>query len=290
VPWRELSFTLPSEQADSVSRFLEEQGAQAVTLRESGDESLFEPPPGETPLWQQVSLTALFSLEDDTEAMATLLKQRFSGLSGWQHRILQDQAWERVWLEHFHPIGFGRLWICPSGQQPPDENAICLTLDPGLAFGTGTHPTTSLCLEWLAQQNLDGLTVLDYGCGSGILAIAALLLGARRAIACDIDPQALTATRDNADKNQVAGRLECCYPQGMTNSQVDLLLANILAGPLVELAETLSAKVSQGGRIVLSGILAHQVDEVIGAYTPWFQFEPPMIKEQWARLCAIRNH
>lgn len=289
MPWRELSFTLPSELADPVSQFLEEQGAQAVTLSESGDEPLFEPPPGEVPLWQRVRLTALFSVEDDTEAIATRLKQQFSGLTEWEHGTLQDQPWERVWLEHFHPLGFGRLWICPSGQKPPEQDAICLTLDPGLAFGTGTHPTTALCLQWLAQQNLNGLTILDYGCGSGILAIAALLLGARRAIACDIDPQALTATRDNADKNQVAGCLECCYPQEISELTVDLLLANILAGPLVELAETLSAKVSKGGRIVLSGILAQQVDEVIGAYDPWFQFDPPVIQEEWARLCGIRN-
>ncbi len=289
VPWREISFSLPSTLIDSVSQFLEDQGAQAVTLAEGGNESLFEPPPGETPLWQTVRLTALFTMEDDTEAIATVLRTHYSNLHDWEHRILEDQPWERAWLEHYRPIGFGRLWVCPTGHLPPDPEAVCLTLDPGLAFGTGTHPTTALCLEWLANQKLNGLTIVDYGCGSGILAIAALLLGARRVIACDIDPQALTATRDNAAKNQVADRLDCCYPEDMPEMTADILVANILAGPLVEMAPTLSTKVRSGGAIVLSGILAGQVDEVHRAFETHYQFEPPAIQDQWARLTGTKH-
>ena len=285
MPWRELSLTLPADSADEISRFLEDQGAQAITLAESGEEPLFEPKPGETPLWRRVRLTALFADEDDVRTIAHRLQSRYPELEPPRLQKLEDQPWERLWLEHFKPLDFGRLWVCPTGRPPADPEAICLELDPGLAFGTGTHPTTALCLEWLAQWDLEGTTVIDYGCGSGILAIAALLLGAERVIACDIDPQALTATRENAAKNKVAERLSCCYPQDMPSIEADILLANILAGPLTEMASCLAARVKTGGRIILSGILAEQTDEILAAYLPHrFRFEPPATSDQWVRL------
>ncbi len=290
MPWRELTITLPAHLTDGVSQFLEDQGAQAVTFAEAGEEPLFEPKPGQTPLWQIVRLTALFSLDADIESIARRMKAHHPGIDEPTLRILEDQPWERLWLEHFKPLNFGSLWVCPSGQPPPTSDGVCLELDPGLAFGTGTHATTALCLEWLGRQDLNRLTVIDYGCGSGILAIAALLLGAQKVIACDIDPQALTATRDNAAKNQVAERLECCYPQDMPEMTADLLLANILAGPLIDMASDLAARIRVGGRIILSGILEAQVGEIIRAYQPCqIQFETPTIMDQWARLTGTKR-
>lgn len=290
MPWRELSFVLPRAPADTVSEFLEQRGAQAITLAEDGDEELFEPPPGETPLWQQTRLTALFDMEVETGALqAALIEQFGDHLKDFEHRILADQLWERAWLEHFRPLNFGRLWICPSGQLPPDPQGACLILDPGLAFGTGTHPTTALCLEWLAGQDLSGKTVIDYGCGSGILAVAALALGAAWAFACDIDPQALIATQENARKNLVAERLSCCYPQAMPAITADIVVANILADPLIALAATLTAHTRPGGWLVLSGILEPQAESVRRAYAPGFDFQPTRSEDGWVRLAGIRR-
>ncbi len=288
MPWRQLSFTLPQHLADEISDRLDQLGAQAVTFAEGGDEELFEPPPGETPLWQQTRATALFELDTDTHALAGRLQAEFPELRDWLHETLEDQPWERAWLEHFQPLNFGRLWVCPSGQTPPDPAAVCLTLDPGLAFGTGTHPTTALCLEWLADTPLTGKTVIDYGCGSGILAIAALLLGAERAIACDIDPQALIATRENARKNRVADRLHCCDPDEVPDEPADLVIANILAGPLVELAPRLTALTRSGGRLVLSGVLESQLEAVEQAYRDHFDFDTPAVLEGWGRLHGLK--
>lgn len=290
MPWRELSFVLPRELVDVVSEFLEARGAQAITLSEDGDEELFEPLPGETPLWRQTRLTALFGLEVETGALGSELAARFGDrLKEWQHSLLADQPWERAWLEHFQPLNFGRLWVCPSGQPPVDPKATQLILDPGLAFGTGTHPTTALCLTWLAAQNLSGKTVIDYGCGSGILAVAALVLGAERAVACDLDPQALTATQENARKNQVVERLICCYPEAMPKIAADIVLANILADPLITLAPTLTALTRPRGWLVLSGLLETQAESVKRAYAEHFDFKPPVVKDNWICLAGIRH-
>ncbi|MFN3920280.1 MAG: 50S ribosomal protein L11 methyltransferase [Methylohalobius sp.] len=290
MPWRELSFVLPRELVDAVSEFLEARGAQAITLSEDGDEELFEPLPGETPLWRQTRLTALFGLEVETGALGAELAARFGDrLKEWQHSLLADRPWERAWLEHFHPLNFGRLWVCPSGKPPVDPKATCLILDPGLAFGTGTHPTTALCLKWLAGQNLSGKTVIDYGCGSGILAVAALVLGAERAVACDLDPQALTATQENARKNQVVERLICCYPEAMPKIAADIVLANILADPLIALAPTLTALTRLRGWLVLSGLLETQAESVKQAYAEHFDFKPPVVEDNWVCLAGIRH-
>lgn len=291
MPWKELCCVLPRELADTVSQFLEQRGAQAITFAENGEEEVFEPLPGETPLWHNLRLTALFDLEVETGALQTALSEQFGDhLKDFEHRILADQLWERAWLKHFRPLNFGRLWICPRGRLPPDPEAVCLTLDPGLAFGTGTHPTTALCLEWLAGQDLRGKTIIDYGCGSGILAVAALALGAACAFACDIDPQALLATRENARKNQVDERLTCCYPQAMPTITADIVMANILANPLIDLAETLTAHTRLGGWLVLSGILEPQVEAVKQAYAASFDFQPSKSEEDgWTRLAGIRR-
>jgi len=232
----------------------------------------------------------------------------------WQVQWVADKEWERVWLEDFHPLSCGtRLWVCPTGWPIPHPDATILWLDPGLAFGTGTHPTTALCLEWLDASLNPGATVVDYGCGSGILGLAALRLGAARAWAVDNDPQAILATVDNAAKNGIATqtvssscttpipeggdpRLEesdaplwVGLPEHLPQVKVDLLLANILARPLGELAPRLTALVRPGGNIVLSGILADQEKQVIAAYQPWFDFQPTVTREGWICLTGVHR-
>src|SRR5690606_25394554 len=204
---------------------------------------------------------------------------------------IADQDWERSWMDNFKPMRFGRrLWIVPSWHEAPEPDAVNLLLDPGLAFGTGTHPTTALCLEWLDSQGLDGLQVIDFGCGSGILAIAALLLGADRVTGTDIDPQALEASRDNAQRNQLADeRLPLYLPADMPAEPADILVANILAGPLVSLAPQLTGLVKPGGRIALSGILAEQTEEILAAYRDAFELDPVADKDGWLRVSGVRG-
>jgi ribosomal protein L11 methyltransferase len=205
--------------------------------------------------------------------------------------LLEDKDWEREWMDNFHPMKFGeRLWVCPSWKPVPDENAVNVMLDPGLAFGTGTHPTTALCLAWLDSQNLQDKIVIDFGCGSGILAIAALKLGAKRVIGIDIDPQAITASRDNAQRNNVSEQLELYLPADLPTGVVaDVLVANILAGPLRELSTNIEAVVKENGLLALSGILQQQADELVEVYSQWFKMDKPEIKDEWARLSGIKS-
>jgi len=290
MPWHQLTLTIPRDQAESLEDTLLELGAISVTLQDAADVPVLEPLPGETPLWPQVDVVGLFEEQTDTIQVDQALAAR--GIRGgtWSH--VEDQDWERAWMDQFQPLCFGkRLWIVPSWIEAPDAQAVNILLDPGLAFGTGTHPTTALCLEWLDGADMAGKTVLDYGCGSGILAIAALKLGALEAWGIDIDPQALTATRDNAARNGIeAGRLHAGPPATLPGeAQFDVLLANILMGPLIELAPTLTAHVKPGGALVLSGLLAEQAEGVMAAYAEAFDFEPPTLKEGWARLSAVRR-
>ncbi|MBS1212890.1 MAG: prmA [Proteobacteria bacterium] len=291
--WIQISVATAESSADSVSDALSDLGALSVSLQDEGDQPLFEPKPGETPVWKDTRVIALFEEGIDPDLIKAALVSRFGDerLSAWRTEEIQDQAWERAWLEHFRPMRFGRrLWIVPTGFEPPEQpEAVCVSLDPGLAFGTGTHPTTALCLEWLDGQDLHGKSVLDYGCGSGILAVAALLLGAERAEAVDIDPQALTATRDNAAKNGVEDRLSCHLPGESVKEQADVVVANILANPLIELADELAGRVRRGGLIALSGILREQADAVALAYAPFFILDPPVFQEDWTRLTGIRR-
>ncbi len=291
--WRQLSAATTESLAEPLADRLFALGALSVSFEDEGDQPLFEPKPGETPIWRDTRVIALFEEDIDTDLVRSVIAADYRNgeLSDWRVEEIQDQAWERAWLEHFQPMRFGqRLWIIPTGFEPPNqEDAVCVHLDPGLAFGTGTHPTTALCLQWLDGQNLQGKTVVDFGCGSGILAVAALLLGAKETVATDIDPQALTATADNAGKNGVEDRLFCCLPPKMPKIQADILLANILANPLIELAGQLAGHLKPGGRLALSGILREQAADVQRAYEPFFIMDEPEYLEDWTRLTGIRR-
>jgi len=292
MSWLQISFDVDSSEADLAAERLESAGASSVTFADAGDQPVLEPGPGETPLWPRIQISALFPLAADPRSIDLNLNQPapLSSRSGLFVSLLGDRDWEREWLRDFGPMRFGdRLWVCPGGQEPPSDDGIIVRLDPGLAFGTGTHPTTALCLEWLDGADLDGRTVVDYGCGSGILAISAALLGAHRVIAVDNDPQALTATRDNARRNGVAERLEICQPSGMPAVEADVVLANILSGPLQTLAPTLTAITRPGGELVLSGLLAEQADLVASAYGSGFDLEARTEDQGWVRLAARRR-
>jgi ribosomal protein L11 methyltransferase len=271
-------------------------GAVSITLQDAADDPVLEPAPGTTPLWPSVRVSALFDAPADPDILREVLRNALPApLPALHFQDLADRAWEREWLKDFRPMLFGkRLWICPGGQRPPEANAstqltpVIVELDPGLAFGTGTHPTTALCLQWLDGADLSGKTVIDYGCGSGVLAIAALKLGAAAAFAVDIDPQAVTATADNAHRNGVAERLHVGTVAQMTLPTADIVLANILAEPLQSLAPTLTSLVRNGGRIVLSGLLAHQADAVAAPYAAGFELSPVATQGEWARLDGVR--
>jgi ribosomal protein L11 methyltransferase len=292
MPWLQISIDTTEPQAPLLELLFENLGALSVTLGDAGDQPLLEPGPNETPLWSMTRVTALFEAERDLDELRSLISQALNrdASRGLRIEYLQDRAWERVWLEHFRPIRFGRrLWVTPEGQQPDTTDGVVVKLDPGLAFGTGTHPTTALCLEWLDSLELQDRTVIDYGCGSGILAIAALKLGAARAIAIDHDPQALIATRDNAQKNQVGERLTLYLPAEAPGEPVDLLVANILATPLIELAPLLCGLIKPNGRLALSGILREQQDQVAKAYEPYAEMQPPEYRGDWVRLSGSRR-
>ncbi len=266
-------------------------GAIALSLSDAADQPLLEPAPGATPLWREVRLRALFEARADPALLAATLTAVL-GLDddAIACETIADRAWEREWLKDFRPMRFGgRLWVCPGGLRPPEPDAIVLELDPGLAFGTGTHATTALCLEWIEAQALDGRTVLDVGCGSGILALAALRLGAAAATACDVDPQALLATRDNAAKNALSERLDIAADVGRIDGTFDVVLANILAGPLRELAPVLAHRCRAGGRLLLAGLLDPQATEVAAAYGPWFDIETAARRDGWTALSGRRR-
>jgi len=291
MAWLQLSLTTSKEQAPLIEVLFENMDALSVTLGDAGDDPILEPGLGETPLWQATQVTALFEGDRDPDSLRSLINQSLNSDVSRQLKIerLEDQAWERAWLADFHPMPFGsRLWVCPTGQQPKAENAIIMELDPGLAFGTGTHPTTALCLKWLDGVDLKNKTVIDFGCGSGILAVAALLLGAEQAIATDHDPQALQATLDNAKKNHVDSRLEIKEPNQMPPIQADILLANILAGTLIQLETLLASQVKPGGRIILSGILIEQANDVSQAFSTHFEMLPAIAQEEWVALEGTR--
>jgi ribosomal protein L11 methyltransferase len=276
-----------------------------------------------TPLWKQTEIIALFPEKTDIQKIINFLQEQIQkefinsnnknpshdrkgvgidnayplayargsdSLITYQVELLEDQNWERAWLEHFKPMRFGqRLWICPSTEIPPDPTAVNIILDPGLAFGTGTHPTTALCLEWLDQNNIQNKTVIDYGCGSGILAIAALKLGAKEVWAIDYDPQALEATQENARRNDIdQNKLHVIFPEKVPTVKIDILLANILANPLIELAPRFAELIKPHGHLVLSGILENQITAITEAYQEWFQIMPVIEQEGWVRIEGIR--
>jgi ribosomal protein L11 methyltransferase len=299
--WLQVSATIGRESAAAAEESLLSAGALSIDLRDAAEEPVLEPGPGETPLWSRLTITGLFHGDTDPLAVLAALQDRLPG-AGWRVGSLAERAWEREWLRDFRPMRFGRrLAVVPTGMAEP-PGTVVLRLDPGLAFGTGTHPTTALCLEWLdglstgagdARPPLEGAVVLDYGCGSGILGIAALLLGAAEAIAVDLDPQALLATRANAHANGVEARIVACAPQDlptvMADRKADILVANILSGPLRELLPEFAARLVAGGRIALSGILAGQEIVLAAAAEPWFQLDRPLTREDWVRLSGQRK-
>lgn len=302
MPWLQLKAHVAPEQAELLEELLLDEGATAIGLQDAHDDPVFEPERGTTPLWEDTILTGLY---DDLEGVESMLERIEAAWSEQmpgepcptiEYELLADRDWEREWMDDFTPLRMGqRLWIVPSWHEPPEADAVNLILDPGLAFGTGTHPTTALCLEWLDELAVDGhlaeQTVLDVGCGSGILAIAALKLGASHADATDIDPQALQASRDNAERNGIAeSDLNLYYPEQLSNGgDYPIVTANILAGPLVELAPMIAGHVAPGGRIALSGILANQADDVYEAYAAQgIAMDEPVIREGWVRLSGVR--
>ncbi|CDM39215.1 50S ribosomal protein L11 methyltransferase [Ectopseudomonas oleovorans] len=292
MPWLQVRLAITPEQAETYEDALLEVGAVSVTFMDAEDQPIFEPDLGTTPLWSHTHLLALFEADTDETALLAHLQLLCGGALPEHHvERIEDQDWERSWMDGFQPMRFGqRLWIVPSWHAAPQPDAVNLLLDPGLAFGTGTHPTTALCLEWLDGQNLDNCSVLDFGCGSGILAIAALLLGAPQAAGTDIDPQALEASRDNASRNGIdPARFPVYLPADLPQQPADVVVANILAGPLVSLAPQITALVKSGGRLALSGILAEQAEEVRAAYASAFDLDPTAVKDGWVRISGVKR-
>ncbi|MBI2382679.1 MAG: 50S ribosomal protein L11 methyltransferase [Gammaproteobacteria bacterium] len=292
MPWLQLSVV--SAHPEFAEEVMLAHGAASVILVDAADDPVFEPWPGQTPLWRHTRTVGMFPAGHDLDAVETALRTTLP--DGDKLPIarsrLEDQEWVRVWLKDWKPLRFGaHLWVSPQEKlaEIDDPQAIVVMLDPGLAFGTGTHPTTALCLDWLAAQDLRGRTVLDYGCGSGILAVAALKLGAASAVGVDIDPQALLATRDNAVANGVGDRMRTYLPEILPAAAYDVVLANILARPLVDLAPRLAPCVKPGGSIVMAGLLTRQADEVRAAYAPFVGFGAGAVRDDWQRLDGTRR-
>lgn len=291
MPWLQLIIPTDENSADQISDALMDQGAVSVTLQDMQDQPVLEPTPGTTPMWSQTRVVGLFDANEDLKQVIKKVEQQLrKKIPDWKGEQLEDKDWVRAWMDEFKPMQFGeKLWVVPSTFEPPHEDAANILLDPGLAFGTGTHPTTSMCLEWLdANPPLDK-EIIDFGCGSGILAIGAILLGAKHAEAIDLDPQALIATRDNAEKNNVADRIKTYLPNQFSNTTTSLLLANILASPLIELASYFAELTESRGQIVLSGILAEQAEAVLAAYKPHFDIETWKQQDDWVCLSGIRK-
>ena len=293
MPWLQLTLEATHSNSDQLSDLLSQAGAAAVTLQDAHDDPIFEPPPGSTPLWKELFITGLFEADININSVLEFIKENTVQHPVYTLNPLEDKDWIRAWMDDFSPMQFGqRLWICPSWHTPPDASAVNIMLDPGLAFGTGTHPTTSLCLQWLDAHFHDAVEVIDYGCGSGILGVAANLLGAKKVYAVDLDPQALMATQANAEKNNVSDKLETFSVKGFKKQyaslQCPVLIANILAAPLVDLSDMLSSHVSPGGRIVLSGILAEQENKVSTAYKKWFNIDEITQQGDWIRIVGTK--
>jgi ribosomal protein L11 methyltransferase len=298
MPWLELSLRCRAADEARLEAALEDLGALSVSLMDAADaeneKAILEPGVGETPLWPEVTLLALFE-HGTHEALLLHALEAFDDridLSSATFRVVADQDWERAWMDQYAPMKFGaRTWIVPWNMQAPAEAAdgVIVRLDPGLAFGSGTHPTTALCLAWLDSLDLTGKTVLDFGCGSGILALAALKLGAARAVGVDNDPQAVLATRDNAERNGVGERIGVHTPDAEPIATYPVVVANILAVALDALAETLAARVTPGGVIALSGILQGQEAALIDRYSPWFDALQATRLEDWMRITGRRK-
>ena len=296
--WLQVRFEVTKQDVELVETLLETLGAASVILDDAADQPLLEPLPGETPIWDKVIVTGLFTDDEDSpidpDMIENFVKAQAPTVRAF-HDYVEEQVWERAWMDHYEPIQCGeRLWIVPEWLEPPNPNAVNLMLDPGLAFGTGNHASTFLCLQWLDGEDLAGKTVIDFGCGSGILGIAALLLGAERVYATDIDPQAILATRQNAEVNGVSDRLWTDLPeafdQQLPDLKEDVIVANILAGPLASLAPEFARRANTDTRIALAGLISEQVEGLRETYAPWFNLsELAMREENWCRLSGTRH-
>ena len=293
--WQELTFETTQPRVEALEDWLFAQGAVAVTLEDNADEPLLEPGPGETPLWQQVKVVALFHEDINLGPVIEAVPSELIDNATPAPAHIPDQDWERAWMGNFHPMQMGeRLWICPSWITPPQPEAVNVILDPGLAFGTGTHPTTAMCLRSLDREIAPGMRVVDFGCGTGILAIAALQLGAQQAWGIDNDPQAITASRLNAERNRIsdaqfAVKLSDDVDWSELEATADIVVANILAGPLQQLAPRLIGLLKSGGQLLLSGLLADQAAELMEAYSPEVHLSVSEEQEGWALLAGRRS-
>lgn len=292
MAWLQLKINTNAENAEAIGDMLSANGAQAVTFVDAKDTPMYEPKPGEVMLWPDTQVVGLYDANFDVAGVVKRLSKAKILGPDFPHKIdpLEDKDWEREWMDNFHPMQFGeRLWICPSWRDVPDPSAVNVMLDPGLAFGTGTHPTTALCLRWLDGIDLTDKVVVDFGCGSGILALAAIKLGAKRVIGIDIDPQALLASKENARRNGVEDQLEVYLPENQPALEADVVMANILSGPLLELQNIIVGYCKTGGKLVLSGILAEQIEKIEAAYSLQIALEPSAIDGEWARVSGSRS-
>lgn len=293
MPWIQLRLNAGEETAEKYSNWLSASGAQAVTFLDAKDTPIYEPLPGDDVLyWNNTIVMGLYDASHDMDKVIQYLQSIHPDKAKMFYKLdqLEDKDWEREWMDNFHPMKFGeRLWICPSWREVPDPEAVNVMLDPGLAFGTGTHPTTALCLTWLDGLNLEGKTVVDFGCGSGILSLAALKLGAKEVIGIDIDPQALQASLANAKRNNVEDRLSLYLPKDQPALTADVVVANILAGPLRELAPTIMQFVGHEGLLALSGILEEQANTLQSLYGQWCNMDEIKVQEEWVKLSGQRK-
>lgn len=293
MPWIQLRLSANEETAEKYSDWLSACGAQAVTFIDAKDTPIYEPLPGDEVIyWNNTVVMGLYDASHDMDKVLNYLKGIHPDKDKMAYKLeqLEDKDWEREWMDNFHPMKFGqRLWICPSWRDVPDPTAVNVMLDPGLAFGTGTHPTTALCLTWLDGLDLEGKTVVDFGCGSGILSLAALKLGAKKVIGIDIDPQALQASLENAKRNQCEDRLALYLPKDQPEFKADVVVANILAGPLRELAPVIIEYVASNGVLALSGVLEEQAEQLQSIYGEYCQMDAVAIQDEWVRLSGIRK-
>lgn len=293
MPWIQLRLSANEETAEKYSDWLSACGAQAVTFIDAKDTPIYEPLPGDEVIyWNNTVVMGLYDASHDMDKVLNYLKGIHPDKDKMAYKLeqLEDKDWEREWMDNFHPMKFGqRLWICPSWRDVPDPTAVNVMLDPGLAFGTGTHPTTALCLTWLDGLDLEGKTVVDFGCGSGILSLAALKLGAKKVIGIDIDPQALQASLENAKRNQCEDRLALFLPKDQPEFKADVVVANILAGPLRELAPVIIEYVASNGVLALSGVLEEQAQQLQTIYGEYCQMDAITVQDEWVRLSGVRK-
>jgi len=292
MAWLKLTISSDASCIEEIGELLEQFGAASLSYAPVTGEAVFDEGGGEAVFWEQTAVTALLDADTDLDILIACLRNRVGDANIYDYHIapLPDEDWMARHRRDHGPLVYGdTLCVCPTWSTPPAQAHPVIRLDPGLAFGSGSHSTTRLCLEWLARADLRGRTVIDYGCGSGVLGLAALALGAARVYAVDIDDQALAAARDNAVRNGLSARLKIGPPESLADVRADILLANILLGPLLELAPRLKGLAAAGGRLVLSGLLAQQVDDCLAAYQPWFKMEAPCFNQEWAMICGTRR-